>query len=198
MYATGTIAGTKIVAGSITATQIQAESIDTTRLVANNINADRLLAGTITSDSGKIGALSVKSLSIGDNAATVPVAQATGGNVNGGAGGTVSYFSFDLTIDTTGLAGKNIPVYADVSAQWENSSGANAASSFWLNMNGSVVNSFFVSIGNGQIFLLSHTGVINITGNGGVMSIPIQANFNGSSLTHIVAGATIFAMAAKR
>ncbi|MET0721029.1 MAG: phage tail protein, partial [Tardiphaga sp.] len=55
MYADGTIGATKIVAGSITATQI----------TANSITADRLVTGTITSDSGKIGALSVKSLSIG-------------------------------------------------------------------------------------------------------------------------------------
>ena len=67
-----------------------------------------MVAGTITSDSGVIGALSVKSLSIGDNAVTVPVSVSFSGTA---PTGFITFAAFTVYVDTTGLAGKDISVW---------------------------------------------------------------------------------------
>jgi len=59
---------------------------------------------------GVIGALGVKSLSIDDNAVTVPAVQTLTSPENAGALRTVN--TVTLSIDTTGLAGKTIAVLA--------------------------------------------------------------------------------------
>jgi hypothetical protein len=191
------ISGNLYLDGTLNARAIVAGTVDATRIVAGTIDATRMTAGTITSASGVIGALSVQSLSIGDNAVTVPVAQSLGSNVSGN-GSSVTYFSFNLSVDTTGLAGKTIPIYASLSGQWNNGATGSQTSSFNLIMNGSVVNGYFATTSAGTLALVILSGAINVTGTGGVMSINIAATFSGSSLTYIGAGATIFAMATKR
>ena len=74
------------------------------------LNARAIVTGSITSASGAIGALSLKSLSLADNAVTVPVAQSVGGTLTGN-NTNQNIFSFNLSVDTTGLSGKVIPIY---------------------------------------------------------------------------------------
>jgi hypothetical protein len=61
----------------------------------------------INSMAGAIGALSVNSLSIGDNAVTVPSVAILGSAVSG-TGANVNVLTKTVVIDTTGLAGKTI------------------------------------------------------------------------------------------
>lgn len=177
MYLDGTLNARAIVAGSITAAKIG--------------------AGEITSDSGVIGALAVKSLSIADNAATVPAVQTLGSNVNGN-GSNVLFFSFNLSIDTTGLSGKIIPIYANMHAQWVNGTTGNQSSEFVLFLNGSAVDGYTSTVGSGQLALVLLSGSINVTGTGGTVSVSIQGRFSGAAATYIAAGANVFAMAVKR
>src|SRR4030095_11414204 len=63
------------------------------------IYADALVTGTITSDSGKIGALSVKTLSIADNAVTVTQFVNDTGTVTGTGSttpSTISSFTYSI------------------------------------------------------------------------------------------------------
>lgn len=168
-------------------------------IVAGTVDASRITTGTITSASGVIGALGVKSLSIADNAVTVPVAQSLGSNVSAISPGTPqTYFSFNLTIDTTGLAGKNIVIYASVSGMWANGSVATETGQFYLLINGNVANGYAIATPSGTLALVSLGGAINITASGGVMSIPVQAQFYANSATYMQVGTTIYAQAAKR
>jgi hypothetical protein len=195
MYATGTIAGTKIVAGSITATEIEAETIDTTRLKANNIQADRLLAGTITSDSGKIGALSVKSLSIGDYAVTVPVAETRGDIITSPVtSATVS--SVNLTIDTAGLAGKPITVIAGFTSNWA-FGGTGASCDTGLFIDGVEIHHLVIRQSNADFLAVS--GSYTFTAGGGVHNIPVSVVYSAvSATTAFLTGRTLWAMAGKR
>ncbi|MBW7968110.1 phage tail protein [Bradyrhizobium sp. BR 10289] len=178
MYLDGTLNARAIVAGSITAVKIG--------------------AGELTSDSGVFGALSVKSLSIADNAVTVPVAQALASNVSGN-GTSVSFFSFDLSIDTTGLSGKTIPVFVDLNAQWVSTATSGTQSStFWINVNGVTQTNITASINASGLVLVPLSCIFNITGNGSTITIPIACYFSGSGLTYMQAGSTIFAEAVKR
>lgn len=79
-------------------------------IAAQAVTAGKINTGDITSDSGVIGALSVKSLSIGDNAITAPKTQVLFNQVTGFNSG-VSGFS--ISFDTTGLAGKTLCLYAN-------------------------------------------------------------------------------------
>ncbi|MGK7056942.1 phage tail protein [Bradyrhizobium sp. 1050_B9_N1_2] len=174
-------------------------SIFASAIVAKSITAGEIAANTVTSDSGLIGALAVKSLSLADQAVTVPIAQSLGGNVSAISPGTPqSYFSFNLTVDTTGLAGKNIVIYASVSGMWANGSVATETGQFYLLINGSVANGYAIATPSGTLALVSLGGAINISASGGVMSIPVQAQFYANSATYMQAGTTIYAQAAKR
>uniref|UniRef100_A0A939S5N4 Tip attachment protein J domain-containing protein n=1 Tax=Bradyrhizobium barranii subsp. barranii TaxID=2823807 RepID=A0A939S5N4_9BRAD len=168
-------------------------------IVAGSITAAKIGAGQITSDSGVIGALAVKSLSLADFAVTVPVAQSLGGNVSAISPGTPqTYFSFNLTVDTAGLAGKNIVIYASVSGMWANGSVATETGQFYLVINGGVANGYAIATPSGTLALVSLGGAINVTASGGVMSISVQAQFYANSATYMQAGTTIYAQAAKR
>ena len=179
MYVDGSIAGNKIIAGDITATQIK----------ANSISADRLLAGTITSASGKIGALSVQSLSIGDNAATVPAVQNINSNVTNSL---APMASFNLSIDTTGLSGKSIPIWALATLI---ASGMSTAATFDGNLyiNGALAQSVG---GQGSPPTLTLSGKIDVAANGAVMNVPVLLQCVSSG-TFACTG-SLFAIAAKR
>jgi hypothetical protein len=194
MYATGTIAGTKIVSASITATQIEAETIDTTRLKANNIQADRLLAGTITSDSGKIGALSVKSLSIGDYAVTIPAAESRGDVISVASTTTVS--SISLSVDTTGLAGKPLVIIA----AWQGIvgyGGTGGAPAGYLEINGSNVQA--VQTINSQDSFLALVGSRSFIASGGTDTFTVLVKWtNGVSGAPQLLTRTLWATVGKR
>jgi hypothetical protein len=180
VYATGTIAGSAIVTASLTATQIQADSI----------TADRLVTGTITSDSGKIGALSVKSLSIGDNAVMVPMVTSFAGSV----GGTViTIMSMNVSVDTTGLTGKAISVYA-ISTLHMPGLNNSFYSNHFLNINGVDVSSIGGASYKADIAVMSGAGTI--IGTGGVITVPVSVRAAIQS-TQSCTG-TLYAQAAKR
>jgi hypothetical protein len=186
MYATGTIAGTKIVAGSITANEIAADSI----------TADRLVTGTITSDSGKIGALSVKSLSIGDYAVVVPVAETRGDTITNTFGTVVTVSSVNMSIDTTGLAGKPMTIIASWIGQM-GYGGTGAVPYADLFIDGVVIQSAQVT--NSQDSFLSVTGSKTFNGGGGVESHTASIRYSSSATGGpILANRTLWAMVGKR
>ncbi|MEY9158229.1 phage tail protein [Bradyrhizobium japonicum] len=173
-------------------------SIFANAIVAKSITASEIAANTVTSDSGLIGALAVKSLSLADQAVTVPVVQTLTSNVVGGTGDRV-YFSFNLSIDTTGLSGKSIPIYASLVAQWENDNFGFVDSVHQLYINNAVVCGFHAGNGgSAAISLVPLVGSTTITGTGGTVTVPVKALFQSGTATGVLAGATIFAMAAKR
>ncbi|MET4721907.1 hypothetical protein ABIF63_006013 [Bradyrhizobium japonicum] len=173
-------------------------SIFASAIVAKSITAGEIGAGVITSDSGVIGALAVKSLSIADQAVTVPIVQTLTSNVVGGPGDRI-YFFFNLSIDTTGLSGKTIPIYASLVAQWENDNVGFVDSVHQLYINNAVVCGFHAGNGgSGSIALVPLAGSTTITGTGGTVTVPVKALFQSGTATGVLAGATIFAMAAKR
>jgi hypothetical protein len=204
MYVDGTIAGTKLIADTITANQIATDTITAneiaagtitaSEIAANSISADRLVTGTITSASGKIGALSVNSLSIGDNAVTVPVAETRGDGVGPTAEITVS--SVNLSIDTTGLAGKPITVIAGFTANVAYS-GTGGNPYIRLYINGSLVHT--VQTNNSQDWFMALSGSYTFTASGGVDNIAVQGNWWAQTTgTPVIAARTIWAMAGKR
>lgn len=166
-------------------------------IAAGSIDVIYLKANSIDSDAGVIRALGVKSLSIADNAVTVPVVQTLASNVSGN-GSNQLFFSFNLSIDTAGLSGKIVPIYANLHAQWVNGSTGNQSSEFVLFLNGLAEDGYTSTIGSGQLALVLLSGSVSITGTGGTVTVPISARFSGAAATYIAAGGNIFAMAVKR
>ena len=158
-------------------------------LVDGSVAAVTIKAGAITSDSGVIGALSVKNLSIGDNAATVPSAQNISTNVTNSMA-TVA--SFTLSLDTTGLAGKTVPIWA---LGLLIAAGMSSSATFdgLLYINGVLAQSIG---GQGSPPTLALSGLVSVVANGGVMSIPVLLQ-SVSSGTFPITG-SLFAIAAKR
>jgi hypothetical protein len=148
----------------------------------------------LTAVSGVIGALSVNSLSIGDNAVTVPVSQTQTGVVGPTTGITVS--SVTLTIDTTGLAGKTIPILASWTGELSyTGSGGNPAATLFIA--GSAVQQ--VSVNNSQDSFITLTGSSSFTASGGVDTKVVSVNYASPATGNPTLSArTLWAMAAKR
>ncbi|MDI2074533.1 hypothetical protein ABIF65_003678 [Bradyrhizobium japonicum] len=163
---------------------------------AGQIDVIYLKANSIDSASGVIKALGVKSLSIGDNAVTVPVVQNLVANLFGG--GLKNYFSFNVSIDTTGLSGKPIPLLVVLNAKWANGGPATETGQFDLVVNGSIVDTYTVTVGSGAFAFILSSVPVNFTGTGGTLTIPVVARFTAGVNTAMTAGSTISAMAAKR
>jgi hypothetical protein len=144
----------------------------------------------LIASAGAIGALAVESVSIGDNAVTVPNVASVGSFL--GTGVAAAIFNFNLSVDTTGLSGKSFAVYVicNCTCGFSATTVAHAASLF---INGtSVQNMNFVS---GQFFILS--GTASLIATGGVMSINVTMNWNSPNSGSLGAS-TCFAMAVKR
>ena len=189
IYADGTIAGAAVVAGSITATQI----------AANSITADRLVTGTITSASGKIGALSLQSLSIGDNAVTVPVVfVASTQHILNTAGGYEAVDTMSFNVDTTGLGGKPLNIFVD----WFAVPGTNGSASPGYGARLSVNGVLLVTGGQITAILPSATlaAVYTTTASGGVMSftVLIEGFTNAAGAVGYTAGRVTRALVVKR
>jgi hypothetical protein len=90
MYATGTIAGSKIIAGSITATQIEAHTITADKIAADTLTANEIQAGAI--NTSELAINSVDILRIIDGAASNTTAAA-------GTAPTFGGTACSLTID---------------------------------------------------------------------------------------------------
>lgn len=179
MYLDGTMNARAIVAGSITATLMAANSI--------------------TAANGAIQDLSVQSLKLGDNAVTVPLVQTLGGSVSISNGGT-TFLSGTLSINTAGLSGKVIAIYADVTYKFTVAGGLSGTenTSWSLAINGSQVDGFSIVMAASQTLIGSMSGATNIVGNGGVMSIPVTVTGVAGGGADSVTSGCLFAMAAKR
>jgi hypothetical protein len=156
------------------------------------IYADALVTGTITSDSGKIGALSVKSLSIADNAVTVPNAQSFSATLSSTHQDVAS---FSLSVNTAGLATKQIAVYAIGTLSFTSVFGTGNTVTMNLKMNGSTVQSQAVTGVSNPVMVLSWQ--ITFTASGGTDSIPIALEAYVAASTFTVAG-SLSATASKR
>jgi hypothetical protein len=172
-------------------------------LRANTVHANRLIAGTITSASGAIGALGVQSLSIGDNAVTVPRVQSIGTINVITVGQPQTIASFNVPVDVTGLAGKNVTVYANcVFIQSVGGGAAALATAATLFVNGSSVFAYsYPSGAQPPVFTLA--GSLDIAVGAGVttLSIPVSVSWqpgNNSGTSTQVVGGVLFAMAVKR
>jgi hypothetical protein len=186
MYVDGTIAGSAIITGSLTATQIQ----------ANSITADRLVTGTITSASGKIGALSVNSLSIGDYAVVIPGAETRGDAIGSTGGNPLAVSNVTLSIDTTGLAGKQMTIIAGfVGLVGYGGSGANPYGDLYID--GTQI--LRIQITNSQDNSLSLAGSRVFTAGGGVENHTVQLQYTSGTIgTPTLLARTLWAMVGKR
>lgn len=185
-----------LVDGSIVARNIRAGTITTIELAAKTIVANNIAADAITSDSGVIAALSVKSLSIGDQAITVPAVQTLNSSVASSVLVTVN--SVDLSIDTTGLSGKPITILA-THVGLVGYAGTGAAWFTRLYIDGNQVGISSTSNSNDWTSVCS--GSWTITGNGGVMTVNVRADWNvttGATGTPAMLDRTLWATAAKR
>jgi hypothetical protein len=194
MYATGTIAGNRLVANTITANQIAASTITATQIATNTISADRLVTGTITSDSGKIGALGVKSLSIGDFAVVVPVAE-TRADVRGVTSVWVAASTVTLSFDTAGLAGKPLTIISGWSAQ-VSYSGNNGSPAVYMEIDGVSVQQSQTVLSRDLFFSL--TGSRAFTASGGSESHNVTIYWLSTTTDAQLENRTLWAMVGKR
>ncbi|MCK1684236.1 DUF1983 domain-containing protein [Bradyrhizobium sp. 147] len=176
----------------------------TRHLAAQAVTAGKMAANSITAANGAIEDLAVKSFKIGDNAVTVPVVQTLGALVNIPISG-VTFLSSTLSIDTTGLSGKVVAIYANVTYKFTVGGGLpGTENTQWrLYINGSQVDGFDIVMAANQTLIGSMSGATTITGTGGVVSVPVQVTGvagggSGSGGDRVAAGACLFAMAAKR
>jgi hypothetical protein len=163
------------------------------------LNARAIVTGSLTSASGVFGALSVDALSISDNAVTVPAVQTLTSNVAPQPLTNLTLVSsVTLSVDTTGLAGKPITIFA----------GFNGAVAFTTSYYGNID----LRINGTSIFnyafqglappFLTATGGLVLTATGGTMSIPVAVYFatdtDGLGNHATLQTRTIWATAAKR
>jgi hypothetical protein len=167
-------------------------SVTTQVLNAGAVTAGKIATGTITSASGVIGALGVDSLSIKDNAITVPTVATIGSLLGTGSANLV--FNFNLSVDTTGLSGKTIAIYVICNMTYSAPSTTSTASTLQINST-TVANLTFIGSTNGNTYVIS--GSLNVTGTGSVMTIPVQLFWNAPN-TCSLSTSNCFAVAAKR
>lgn len=181
MIGDGSITTQKILAGSVTTITLAAEAVTADKVRAKSLSAGQIAAGIVTSDSGLIGALGVKSLSIGDEAVIVPRVQ----SLPAAFGGLGTSNSISVSIDTTGLAGKTITIFASWMSQISNvvPSQFNNASIY--------VNNVLIAPGSqslpaaGSINSWVITGLYSYPASGGVDVIPVRVDVNIGSQTSI-------------
>lgn len=184
--------------GTITSRVIAAGEVKTINLAAQAVRAGNIEAGSITSASGVIGALGVSSLNIADNAVTVPVVQTI--NTVTGSSGTVS--SFNLTIDTAGLGGKPIGVFAMFNGLISTQGLPGSSATLFINNTQVAVGQQNMNANMSSATMnIVVTGGYSFFGTGGVVTIPVRVDVNLATLNNgsaILLNRTLFAMGAKR
>lgn len=195
VFTVGTVNGVAAIGAS--ANMYLDGTLNARAIVAGSITAVKIGAGELTSDSGVFGVTSVKSLSIADNAVTVPSVQVLGSDLSISNSGT-NFFSFNLSIDTTGLSGKTIAIYANVTFKYTQSTPSTITTTWALSVNGTQVDGFSAQSGPGN-YILSMAGARTITGTGGTVTVPIVATgVAGGGADVVKANACLYAQAAKR
>ncbi|MGY3689935.1 hypothetical protein ACVIGA_000015 [Bradyrhizobium sp. USDA 3240] len=169
-------------------------SIFTRMIGAGQVTAVKIATGSITSDSGVIGALSVKSLSIGDNAIITPIVQGVSAIAVGGS--TTVIVGTTLSLDTTGLAGKTMTLYLNCPLVVYESGSIATNCTFTASLNGTVVSQYAFS-GQNVSFTPTLSGSVQITATGGVMAIPVSVTMTNPGFWGVASG-SMFVMAAKR
>lgn len=159
-------------------------------VLSGSVTATLMHADSITAANAAIAALAVKSLNIQGNAVTVPQVTSFTGNTAVALG---TIMSFNLSIDTTGLSGVSIPIYAIAVLV---SPGVGASGGSGLNGTLAINGSQVCQAGGGtKIDIMTLSGSLSVTGTGGVMSIAVVFQAGGIIAT---SNGTLFAMAAKR
>jgi hypothetical protein len=160
---------------------------------AGAVKAIAIESGSLTSDSGVFGTLGVKSLSLSDNAVTVPQTQSFS-NQLGPGGSWPGVLQFDVYVDTAGLAGKTMNLFASCTATLLYAASTAVGSSCALFIQGvqiarneSIDRSGVVAMSGGYAF----------TANGAVMGFHVQVDWaNGGNVA--MTNRTLFAMVTKR
>lgn len=204
--AASSIYGSQIVGNTISGGHIQANTIGTGHIAANQIvgghiaagqiDASKLVAQTITSYSGVIGNLSVETLSIGDNAITVPVADSSSGAIGNTGNAWVDANSFNLNFNTVGIGGRVIKIIAGCTVQL-GYSGTGGAPGIRLLIDGAQV--AWIQTANSQDWGFALTGSLDIAANGGNESHNIRLQWAATATGGPqLAGRTLWAMVGKR
>jgi hypothetical protein len=160
---------------------VNSVAINGNLLVWGSIFARHIQAGTITSDSGVIGNLSLKTLSIADNAVTVTQFVNDTGTVTGTGSTTPSTISsFTYSIDTTGIAGKTVYVIVALSGI-QIAAGASPGYRQALYFDGVLIagsTSQTLAVAGNAVL----TGVASFTASGGVQTFPVRYDWTGTQL----------------
>jgi hypothetical protein len=203
MYVDGSIAGSKIIAGDITATQIAANTIDASKIVAHTLTANEIAASTITTNelaansvtATKIAAFNVNADRINDGAITANNVAGLGSIATSG-GSPQNVITMNVSLDTTGLAGKSMMSIAFFNGQQAiTSGGANWSAS--ISANGAGISG---SATGGSTFQPNFTsvGIYNWTASGGVDTITYRAVWQGDAGKFTLQSGSLIVMAAKR
>lgn len=184
------VSGNLYLDGTITANFIAANAIQTVHLSATSVTAAKMAVGSITAANAALDALAVKTLNIQGNAVTVPQVTSFSGNTSGSL---ATLCSFNMSIDTTGISGATITIYAIACLAGAGASNpASAGLNSTLTINGSTVS----QLGGGtHSDVMVNSGAIQVTATGGVMSISVVFQCGGMIVT---SSATLYAIAAKR
>jgi sulfur carrier protein ThiS len=202
---TGTVGGVPSVGlrgdfyldGTFNVNAIAAGTITSVFLAAQSITAGKMAANSVTAANGAIDALAVKSLNIGDNAVTVPVFSSTTTTYTavGNSGVYQTIATRSVPVDTTGLAGKQIPILISFTGQQDVPAGNIVARLF---ANGALVQ----TQSGGGIATLVLSGICTFTASGGADTIPVYVDWKfddgGSGYLARVTSESLWAMAAKR
>ncbi|WP_375414619.1 phage tail protein [uncultured Bradyrhizobium sp.] len=189
--------GEFIVDGSILSSKIGAGEIKAVNVGAQEIDATHIKARTLTSDSGVFGVLGVKSISIGDNAVTVPKVHSPPGSLTGSAASQVAA-TVTLDVDTAGLAGKQIAILIGFSGALTYATNATYRGSITVSSLGGSEVTLINSAGSGQYEAsLNFSASYVFTASGGIDTYIIRARVILSADVRMDSR-TLWAVAAKR
>ena len=150
-------------------------------------------AGEISSAKGTIGSLAVESLSIGDYAVTVPQIQSfvdyltIGGNYPGAC-------AFTMYVDTTGLAGKPMNLFASFTGTLVYGGTVAVQANSYLIINDGIV---ATASPIDRVGFIAMSGSYAFTANGGVMAFSVRLDFYPAANCGMT-NRTLFAQVAKR
>lgn len=194
LFADGVIFSRMIQTGEVKTINLAAQSVTAAKVATKSLTANEIAAGTISSDSGLITHLGVKSISIGDQAVIVPVVQVLSAPAGSGTSN-----SFNVVIDTTGLAGKIITllILYDATANVFSNQPLFTATLFAAGVQiASAPISLSLSVGSGSL-ALHCGGVYSYNASGGVDTIPVRCDVSvGPGCS--IANRALFAQAVKR
>jgi hypothetical protein len=191
--------GDMLVDGDILTRHLSAGAVTTITLDAQAVTAAKIKAGDITSDSGVIGALGVKSLSIGDNAVTVPQVSSSSSAFSPAVFPSVSdALSFTMSINTTGLTGKSIAVLISFTTEINDFTVGTDNLQLRLMAAGSLLSQASLAEGT-DAPTLTLAGAYFFTASGGTDTVAVSVSTNmGSSSAWTLGRRILSAVAAKR